>query len=67
MNTYSNNTKCPKCGCSEIGEGVLEGYAAMRPKGRVFASSSIIADVCSNCGYIIEMRVAKPEKFRKKN
>ena len=55
--------KCPQCGSRYIGEGVLSGYANLTVKGKGFSSSKVIAQVCSNCGLILEMRVEKPEKF----
>lgn len=58
--------KCPECGSRRIGVGELSGYAAMAAKEKMFASSAIIADVCSDCGLIIRMRVKKPEKFAPK-
>jgi hypothetical protein len=34
------------------------------PSVIIHDSSSIIAEICANCGYIIEMYAAKPEKFK---
>ncbi|NLZ34756.1 hypothetical protein N3C_2943 [Clostridium sp. N3C] len=57
--------ECPMCGCTEIGEGVLSGYANMKPAHKVLTTGSkIIADVCTRCGYILSMRVAEPSKFK---
>jgi len=60
------NRKCPVCGSSEIGQGILTGYANITPvKGRIFKSgSAILADICTECGNILSMRVEKPEKFK---
>jgi len=59
------NDKCPKCGCTEIGQGDTYGEGSMFPiKNRFKFGSSVIADICTECGYIIEMRVEKPEKFK---
>lgn len=56
--------RCPECGSRYIGEGTFNsGYAYLTPKGKVFASSKVKAEVCSNCGLIIQLRVDKPEKF----
>jgi rRNA maturation protein Nop10 len=55
--------KCPECGSRYIGEGLFSGYANLTVKGRGFSSSKVIAQVCSNCGLILELRVDKPEKF----
>lgn len=59
------NKECPICGSKEIGQGELSGYAAMQPIGVFFSNGSeIIADICTHCGYILSMRVKKPEKFK---
>ena len=55
--------KCPECGSRYIGEGVLSGYADLTVKGKFYSSSKVMAKVCSNCGLILELRVADPEKF----
>ena len=59
--------KCPGCGSRYIGEGILSGYANMTVRGKPFSASKIIAQVCSNCGLILEMRVEKPDKFLPKD
>jgi rRNA maturation protein Nop10 len=59
--------KCPECGSRRIGQGKFSGYAAMSVVGKSFASSEVLADVCSDCGLIIQMRVKKPEKFAPKD
>lgn len=59
------NKECPMCGSKEIGQGELSGYAAMQPtKGFFTNGSEIIADICTNCGYILSMRVKHPQKFK---
>ena len=42
-------TKCKKCGSSNIGQGTLDGYAAMQSKNTLLGSG-IIADICTDCG-----------------
>jgi len=60
-----NFDKCPDCGNAEIGKGKLSGYAVLTPLGKILSMGSpIIADVCTNCGTIIKMKVEKPEKFK---
>ncbi|APH15354.1 hypothetical protein NPD5_1129 [Clostridium sporogenes] len=60
-----DNKKCPTCGCEDIGEGEQRGYGAMWPiGGSLFSSSEVIADICTECGYILSMRVKNPEKFK---
>lgn len=60
------NDKCPKCGCKEIGQGIQVSGGKMLPIDKIGMSfgSSVIADICTKCGYIIEMRVEKPDKFK---
>ena len=56
-----------KCGCEEIGEGCFEGYGGLISSKSVLPiPQSVIASVCTDCGYIIAMRVSQPEKFKKK-
>lgn len=53
------------CGSKKIGKGVLEGYTKMKPVNTVFTTGSEIeADICTNCGYILAIRVKKSEKFK---
>jgi predicted RNA-binding Zn-ribbon protein involved in translation (DUF1610 family) len=62
-----NKTNCPVCGAAEIKQGKQKGiYARMYPINSKLniGGSDIIADICTNCGNIISMRVARPEKFR---
>lgn len=57
--------ECPMCGSKEIGQGKLSGYAAMLPINTFFTTGSeIVAEICTHCGYILSMRVEKPEKFK---
>lgn len=58
--------KCPLCGCTEIGKGKQTGHASMISVDSMFRSCSIIADICTECGYIISTRVEKPYKFKTK-
>ena len=58
--------KCTKCGSSEIGQGKLDGYATMKPKNALFLGSNIIANICTECGEILSMRVEEPKKFKNK-
>jgi len=63
--------KCPACGSYNIGQGVFSGYAnltACNEKGKAtLRSSAVKAEVCADCGLIISMHVAKPEKFMPRN
>ena len=56
--------KCPNCGSDRIGREKLSGYATLQPVGKALSfGSAIIADVCSDCGFIFNMYAEKPEKF----
>ncbi|NKE05877.1 transcription initiation factor TFIIIB [Mesobacillus selenatarsenatis] len=57
--------ECPKCGSTEIGKGKQAGYAVMYPENKVMSlGSEILHIICTDCGYIIESFVKKPEKFK---
>lgn len=61
----AENKECPMCGSKDIGKGKLSGYANMMPIGKIFTTGSeVVADICTNCGHILAMKVEKPEKFR---
>lgn len=57
---------CPKCGSGEIGEGKQIGQAKMVPIDNMtlITASNIIAEICTDCGYIIATRVEKPDIFK---
>ena len=60
-----NNKSCPICRCSEIGQGKHMVQGKIMPLNKVFTSvSEVIADICTNCGHILSMRVVNPEKFK---
>ncbi len=60
----SEENKCPQCGNNELGQGVLSGYAQIRPVGKPLSiGSDILAVICSSCGHILSWKVAKPAKF----
>ncbi len=62
--------RCPECGSRNLGRGLLTGYATMsvcNEKGRAgLRSSPVQAVVCSDCGLVLELRVAQPYKFAPK-
>jgi len=61
-----NSRVCPKCNSTELGEGILRGYAAMMPIGRLsWMGSPILATICTHCGHINDMKVKDPEIFVK--
>lgn len=59
-----NIDKCPNCGCDEIERGIQKGYGSMHPMDSFGFSSNVIAYICTECGYIIAMRVEKPKRFK---
>ena len=56
--------KCPECGGRRFGWGKFSGYAKLSVSS--FASSPVVAQVCSDCGLIVELRVTQPQKFAPK-
>ncbi|MCM3586620.1 transcription initiation factor TFIIIB [Mesobacillus maritimus] len=56
--------ECPKCGGKDIGFGKQSGYATMSTANKMSLGSNIEFVLCTDCGYIIESYVAKPEKFK---
>jgi hypothetical protein len=61
-----NDKVCPICGCNEIGKGRQIGQGGMMAIKSLFAGSIVIADICTECGHILSMRVEKPEIFKNK-
>ncbi|WP_010094044.1 hypothetical protein [Ornithinibacillus scapharcae] len=62
-----NNRKteaCPKCGSNDLGKGEHAGYALMTPVNKMSFGSKIEYLLCTDCGYIIESYVKKPQKFK---
>ncbi|MBU3100831.1 MULTISPECIES: transcription initiation factor TFIIIB [Clostridium] len=60
-----NNNICPICGCKEIGKGKQYAQGKMYPIDKTFSlGSEIIAEICTECGYILSTRVTNPEKFK---
>ncbi|HWJ04044.1 MAG TPA: transcription initiation factor TFIIIB [Verrucomicrobiae bacterium] len=56
---------CPECGGTDFGKGRLTGYAKLMPVDKVLSmGSAIIAEVCTNCGNIICLKVERPDKFK---
>lgn len=59
-----SDIQCPKCGNRDTGKGIQKGYANIVPEGSVFkGGSEVIHRFCTDCGYILESYVKKPEKF----
>ncbi|TQS74247.1 transcription initiation factor TFIIIB [Ornithinibacillus gellani] len=64
MAIYSSVEACPKCGETELGKGKQSGYSVMSTKNKISMGSPIEYIICTQCGYIIEGYVTKPEKFK---
>ncbi|MGM8363927.1 transcription initiation factor TFIIIB [Virgibacillus sp. W0181] len=64
MDNNTGVTECPKCGEKELGKGKQSGYSAMHPDNKMSFGSTIEYIICTNCGFIIEGYVKKPEKFK---
>lgn len=64
MNQFKAITECPKCGGVELGKGKHHGYAVMHPTNKMSFGSEVEYILCTDCGYIIESYVKKPEKFK---
>lgn len=60
--------KCPLCGCEEIGEGYFDGSGGLINITKLFPKvEKVLVNVCTECGYIIAMKVLRPKQFKKKN
>ncbi|MBD8006224.1 transcription initiation factor TFIIIB [Bacillus norwichensis] len=64
MEKSTKPTDCPKCGGKELGKGKHTGYGVMYPDGKMGLGSNVEYILCTDCGYIIESYVKKPEKFK---
>lgn len=64
MKSPMKATECPKCGSTEIGFGKQSGYAAMSTINKASFGTAIEYVVCTDCGFIVESYVSKPEKFK---
>ena len=64
MKKSTEVTECPKCGGKELGKGIHQGYAVMAPANKMRFGSSVEYILCTDCGYIIESYVTKPNKFK---
>lgn len=64
MKNFIKTAVCPKCGAKELGKGKHSGHAVMHPDGKMSLGSNIEYIICTECGYIIESYVTKPEKFK---
>ncbi|MCL1702233.1 transcription initiation factor TFIIIB [Lysinibacillus sp. Bpr_S20] len=64
MKNSTKATECPKCGGTELGKGKHNGYAVMYPENKMSIGSTVEYIICTECGFIIESYVKKPEKFK---
>jgi len=59
--------KCPECGCEKIAQAKLDINAKLYPIHAFFKimnGSEVSAEVCTKCGYILNMKALSPEKFK---
>ena len=56
-------TECPKCGGKELGKGKHSGYGSVLPNNK-FLGVDVEHIICTECGFIIESYVKKPERFK---
>ncbi|EGT3616116.1 transcription initiation factor TFIIIB [Clostridium perfringens] len=55
--------KCPLCGGTDIREGELEKYKELISSNIIFPKLvPVIVNVCTECGYILRMRVVELSK-----
>ncbi|MFJ8067135.1 transcription initiation factor TFIIIB [Psychrobacillus sp. NPDC096426] len=66
MKHHTKATECPKCGGKELGKGKNggSGYADILPSNKISFGSEVEYTICTECGFIIESYVKKPEKFK---
>jgi DNA-directed RNA polymerase subunit RPC12/RpoP len=64
MNHHIEVTECPKCGGKELGKGKHSGYSVISPYKKMRFGSDVVYIICTECGFIIESYVTKPERFR---
>lgn len=64
MKISARVTECIKCGGTELGKGKQSGYGVMYPVNKMSVGSDIEYIICTECGFIIESYVKKPEKFK---
>ncbi|AYF54312.1 hypothetical protein Z957_06535 [Clostridium sp. K25] len=61
------NKQCPKCNSKEIKQGILGPNAKLIAMGSILTignASDIIAEVCTNCGHILELKAANPKALK---
>ena len=62
-----NNKVCPQCNSEQIEEGVIRAANAvvhMFPANKIKSKTSPISSMyCSNCGFILNMYVDKPQNL----
>lgn len=56
--------ECPKCGRKELGKGKHTGYGVVYPANKMSLGSDIEYIIYTECGFIIEGYVKRPEKFK---
>ncbi|MEK3765949.1 MULTISPECIES: transcription initiation factor TFIIIB [unclassified Solibacillus] len=64
MSHSTKVSECPKCGSTELGKGQHSGHSVMSLVNKLGFGSIIEYIICTECGFIIEGYVKKPERFK---
>ncbi|WP_017187563.1 hypothetical protein [Alkalibacillus haloalkaliphilus] len=64
MDNSTESLQCPKCGSTDLGKGKHAGYNGMNPVNKLSFGSEVEYILCTDCGFIIESYVKKPNKFK---
>ena len=64
MRDSTETTECQKCGGKELGKGRHSGNSAIAPYKKISFGSNVVYIICTDCGFIIESYVTKPEQFK---
>ncbi|MBD8035850.1 transcription initiation factor TFIIIB [Solibacillus sp. A46] len=64
MSHSTKVSECPKCSSTELGKGQHSGHSVMSPINKLGFGSIIEYIICTECGFIIEGYVKKPERFK---
>ncbi|WP_033827244.1 hypothetical protein [Bacillus andreraoultii] len=59
--------QCPECGSTELGVAKWSGMANLQPVGKLNlkGGSPVLATLCTECGYILSIKVKEPHIFKK--
>lgn len=62
---FMETMKCPVCGSESIKKGKIHGIASLQSLNSrtSLGGSELIVSFCSDCGEVLRMKVADPEKI----